>query len=104
MSLILVATVCGVLLERVWLPAGRTRGGTPGRSAGHGRQTVRGPAPPCSTVHDARSWEESCGQLRTAAPPRALGARPGPCGALLGLAADGPGRGAPPSLGARPVL
>src|SRR3954469_1195679 len=37
MSLILVATVCGVLLERVWLLAGRTRGGTPGQSAGHGR-------------------------------------------------------------------
>src|SRR4051794_25434878 len=39
MSLILVATVGGVLLEHFGrLPAGRTRGGTPGGSEGHGRQ------------------------------------------------------------------
>jgi hypothetical protein len=38
MSLILVATVAGVLLERcLSVLAGRTRGGTPGRSQGHGR-------------------------------------------------------------------
>jgi hypothetical protein len=54
MSLILVATVGGVLLERcvvarrsdVWGYAGAERGTRP--------ETVRGPSPPCSTVHDAR--------------------------------------------------
>src|SRR3954451_20207303 len=44
MSLILVATVGGVLLEHFGrLPAGRTRGGTPGRSEGTRPATVRGP-------------------------------------------------------------
>src|SRR3954447_46922 len=65
MSLILVATVCGVLLERcvvarrsgVWGYAGAERWT---RSA-----PVRGPLQPCSTSHCARRAEDADGPVRT---------------------------------------
>src|SRR3712207_592469 len=104
MSLILVATVGGVLLERcvvarrsgVWGYAGAERWTRPA--------TVRGPPPPCSTDHDARSPEESRGQEQSAASRGAVGARPRPRGAVLGVAAHPAGRPAVPVVGARPVL
>src|SRR5215210_6523410 len=104
MSLILVATVGGVLLERcvvarrsdVWGYAGAERWTRPG--------TVRGPPPPCSTDHDARSREERCGQEQPATPHRALGARSLPRRAVLGVAPGTAGRAALPDLGARPVM
>src|SRR5829696_6564221 len=68
MSLILVATVGGVLLERVSVARRSDVWGYAGAEPGTRPETVRGPLPPCSTDHDARSQDESCGQEQSALP------------------------------------
>src|SRR3954452_882295 len=104
MSLILVATVGGVLLERCVVARRSGVWGYAGAERWTRSRTVRGPRTPCSTDHDARSREERRGQEESAAPHRAVGARSGPRRALLGVVAHPPGRGALPVVGARPVL
>src|SRR4051812_10403531 len=101
MSLILVATVGGVLLERLHrLLAGRrvgVRRGGARDTAGNGERAATAvfDQPLCQTAGGC------CEQLRRPAPHRAVGARSGPCGAILGLAARTPRGGAVPVLARR---
>src|SRR4051795_4419986 len=103
MSLILVATVGGVLLERFSSVARRTDAwGYAGAEPGTRPATVRGPPtavfsrPSCQITEGqfmARLTTEQ-GLLHHAAPHRAVGTRPGPRRAVLGLALT--------ALGAKP--
>src|SRR3954452_19063706 len=95
MSLILVATVGGVLLERFSSVARRTDAwGYAGAEPGTRPATVRGPPtavfsrPSCQITEEqfrARLTTEKV-LLHPAAPHRAVGTRPGPRRAVLGLA------------------
>src|SRR3954462_2790949 len=78
--------------------------GYAGAEPGTRPETVRGPPPPCSTDHCARRREGTVDQRRTGAPHRTVGARPGTCGAFLGLAAHRPRRRTLPGMARRPLL
>src|SRR5438128_12618117 len=70
MSLILVATVGGVLLERVSVARRSDVWGYAGAEPGTRPGTVRGPHPSCSTDHCARK------RTPTSSRPRKLGREP----------------------------